>query len=46
MIGQISTGEGKSFIIAMLAIIKSLQGYTVDIITSSKILAIRDSKEN
>ncbi|CAG8560584.1 14360_t:CDS:2 [Racocetra fulgida] len=42
---QISTGEGKSTICAMLASIKALQGENVDIITSSPILAKRDADE-
>lgn len=41
-LAQVFTGEGKSIIVAMLAIIKVKQGETVDIITSSKTLAIRD----
>ncbi|EFN77119.1 Protein translocase subunit secA [Harpegnathos saltator] len=43
---QISTGEGKSLIIAALSILKALCGQKVDIITSSSILAKRDSKIN
>ncbi|KAF0512881.1 secA DEAD-like domain protein [Gigaspora margarita] len=42
---QVSTGEGKSTICAMLASIKVLQGEDVDIITSSPILAMRDAEE-
>ncbi|MCE2731530.1 MAG: hypothetical protein LW599_05555, partial [Rickettsiaceae bacterium] len=42
---QISTGEGKSTTAAGLAIIKALQGYSVDIVTSSPILARRDAEE-
>ena len=42
---QISTGEGKSQIVAMFSIIKALQEQKIDIITSSSILAERDSKE-
>ncbi|CAB5393723.1 unnamed protein product [Rhizophagus irregularis] len=42
---QISTGEGKTTICAMLASIKVLQGENVDIITSSPILAKRDAEE-
>ncbi|MCF8462504.1 MAG: hypothetical protein K9G11_01160, partial [Rickettsiaceae bacterium] len=42
---QISTGEGKSQIVAMFSIVKALQGKNIDIITSSSILAERDSKE-
>ena len=42
---EISTGEGKSCIVAMLAVILALRGSTVDIVTSSPMLAIRDTKE-
>ncbi|RIB07716.1 SecA DEAD-like domain-containing protein [Gigaspora rosea] len=42
---QVSTGEGKSTICAMLTSIKVLQGEDVDIITSSPILATRDAEE-
>ncbi|CAG8762971.1 17860_t:CDS:2, partial [Dentiscutata erythropus] len=42
---QVSTGEGKSTICAMLASIKALQGEYVDIMTSSPILAKRDADE-
>ena len=42
---QISTGEGKSTIVAMFAAIKALQGEKVDVVTSSPILAKRDSDE-
>lgn len=42
---EISTGEGKTCIIAMLAAIFALQGKHVDIMTSSPVLAIRDSEE-
>ncbi|XP_063728185.1 protein translocase subunit SecA-like [Symsagittifera roscoffensis] len=44
---QISTGEGKSLIIATLAIYKALvENENVDIITSSVVLAERDAKEH
>lgn len=43
-LAQIATGEGKSTIVSMLAVIKALQGQTVDIVTSSPILAERDAK--
>ena len=42
---QVSTGEGKSLIVGILAVIKWLQGHTVDIITSADHLAERDAKE-
>jgi preprotein translocase subunit SecA len=42
---QVSTGEGKSLIIGMLTIIKCLQGHTIDIVTSSPVLAKRDAHE-
>ena len=42
---QVATGEGKSLIVSMLAVIKCLQGHTVDIVTSSPILAKRDAIE-
>jgi hypothetical protein len=41
---QVSTGEGKSLIVSMLAVIKCLQGHTVDIVTSSPLLAKRDAQ--
>jgi hypothetical protein len=42
---EVETGGGKSTIIAMLAVIKALQGNNVDIITSSPVLAARDTSE-
>jgi preprotein translocase subunit SecA len=45
VLGQVNTGEGKSLIIAMLAIYKVLNGEKVDIITSSSVLALRDKEE-
>ena len=41
---QIATGEGKYTITEMLASIKALSGETVDVVTSSSILAIRDQE--
>ena len=38
-LAEIATGEGKLTIISMLAIIKALQGFHVDIVTSSSALA-------
>lgn len=42
---QVSTGEGKSTIVSIFAILQALRGHKVDIITSSPILAERDAKE-
>ena len=41
-LGQILTGEGKSLIIAQIALISALMGNFVDIITSTSYLAERD----
>ncbi|ORX47663.1 ankyrin [Piromyces finnis] len=41
-IAQIKTGEGKSMIIAILALSNALMGYFVDVITSTHYLAKRD----
>jgi hypothetical protein len=40
---QVFTGEGKSIIIAIMAVIMVLHGYVVDVVTSSPVLAKRDS---
>ncbi|XP_029518290.2 uncharacterized protein LOC115130877 isoform X1 [Oncorhynchus nerka] len=42
---EIGTGEGKSCILAMFAAIQAIRGATVDIVTSSPILARRDEEE-
>lgn len=44
-LGNIFTGEGKTLITVMLATCLGLMGKRVDVVTSSKLLAIRDSKE-
>ena len=43
---EVSTGEGKTLIVAMLAILKAMSGKTVDIVTSSTVLAQRDAEKN
>ena len=43
IIEEVKTGEGKTIIIAFLAIIYCLKGNKVDILTSSSVLAERDS---
>ena len=45
IIEEISTGEGKSAIISCLSAYYGLRGHKVDIITSSRTLASRDSME-
>ncbi|KAJ3664194.1 hypothetical protein Zmor_008382 [Zophobas morio] len=42
---QIQTGEGKTLIVSLLAVIRVLQGYTVDVITSNSVLATKDKEE-
>ncbi|CAD8077847.1 unnamed protein product [Paramecium primaurelia] len=42
---QVSTGEGKSIIICIIAIFYGLQGFAINIHTSSPVLAERDSKK-
>ncbi|XP_060731332.1 uncharacterized protein LOC132849137 isoform X2 [Tachysurus vachellii] len=42
---EIGTGEGKSCILAMLAVIHAMRGVKVDIVTSSPVLARRDLEE-
>lgn len=43
LLQQISTGEGKTMILSMVAIYKVLLGENVDIVTSSSVLATRDA---
>ena len=43
---QVATGEGKSIIVCILAIINALRDTYVNVITSSSVLAERDAKSN
>ena len=43
-LAQVATGEGKSMVIAALAVLFALMGKQVDVITSSSVLARRDAK--
>jgi preprotein translocase subunit SecA len=42
---QIQTGEGKTIIVALLAVMRALQGHKVDVITSNPLLAADGVKE-
>ncbi|XP_056224520.1 protein translocase subunit SecA-like [Seriola aureovittata] len=42
---QVGTGEGKSCIVAMFAAFRAMRGQKVDIMSSSSVLAQRDSEE-
>ena len=44
-IAQVKTGEGKSFIISVIAIVLVLHNRLVDVVTSNLELAIRDEKD-
>ena len=43
-IAEVKTGEGKSFIIAVLALVLSKYGHKVDVVTSTEELARRDNE--
>lgn len=45
ILSQINTGEGKTLIIAVLAAYNVLKGHTVDVYTSSPLLAVPQSKD-
>ncbi len=42
---EVATGEGKSTIVCILAIINALRGNNIEVITSSPVLAERDAKQ-
>jgi preprotein translocase subunit SecA len=42
---QVATGEGKTTIVCVIAILFGLTGKKVDVVTSSPVLAERDAKE-
>jgi len=44
-VAEIKTGEGKSFVIAVVSIVLALQGRKIDIVTSTSDLAVRDQLE-
>jgi len=44
-IAQVKTGEGKSFIISVIAIVLAMHGRLIDVVTSNLELAIRDEKD-
>jgi hypothetical protein len=44
-LAQMKTGEGKSIVVAAIAIIKALQGKKVDVMTSSPVLAVQGALE-
>ena len=46
LLEQVSTGQGKTIIIVAFCTIKNLIGHSVDVITSSPVLAERDAAEN
>eukprot|EP00112_Aurelia_sp_Birch-Aquarium-sp1_P011667 Seg2454.7 transcript_id=Seg2454.7/GoldUCD/mRNA.D3Y31 product="Protein translocase subunit SecA" protein_id=Seg2454.7/GoldUCD/D3Y31 len=45
LLQQVSTGEGKTIIIVAFCIVKALLGHTIDVITSSSVLAKRDAED-